>query len=182
MQPRPTTLPSMTTTSVSRANCVNKISTYGTKYTSSKMCALSSHLVKRLTRLSGLVPSGIFVATLGSWVLLLPTIPLMSAASVVKCLATVPVGWPGYHCVRASRMARYLRRLSLIACSFWIGRAFQREYTMRQPLTTPLQNHLAKVSGSEMKIYLFLSLFISSFRSQKVSGSEICLLVNHRFL
>ncbi len=53
---------------------------------------------------------------------------------------------------------------------------------MGQPLTTPFQNHLAKVSGSEMKIYLFLSLFISSFRSQKVSGSEICLLVNHRFL
>jgi hypothetical protein len=46
------------------------------------------------------------VATLGSWVLLLPTIPLMSAASVVKCLATVPVGWPGYHGVQASRMAR----------------------------------------------------------------------------
>src|SRR6266851_3653321 len=64
-------------------------------------------------------------------------------------------------------MARYLRRLSLIAC------AFQREYTMGQPLTTPFQNHLAKVSGSEMKIYLFLSLFISSFRSQKVSGSEV---------
>ncbi len=100
------------------------------------MRSLSSHRVKRLTRLSGLAPSGILVATLGSWVLLLPTIPLMSAASVVKCLATVPVGWPGYHCVRASRMARYLRRLSLIVCSFWIGRAFQREYTMRQPLTT----------------------------------------------
>src|SRR6266567_8014615 len=118
----------MTTTSVSRANCVNKISTYGKKYTSSKMHALSSHLVKRLTRLSGLAPSGILVATLGSWVLLLPTIPLMSAASVVKCLATVPVGWPGYHCVKASRMARYLRRLSLIACSFWIGCALQRVY------------------------------------------------------
>ena len=82
----------MTTTSVSRANCVNKISTYGKKYTSSKMRALSSHLVKCLTRLSGVVPSGIFVATLGSWVLLLPTMPLMSAASVVKCLATLPVG------------------------------------------------------------------------------------------
>jgi len=27
-----------------------------------------------------------------------------------------------------------------------------------------------------MKIYLFLSLFISSFRSQKVSGSEVVLL------
>jgi hypothetical protein len=31
----------------------------------------------------------------GSWVLLLPTIPLMSAARVSKCLATVPDGWPG---------------------------------------------------------------------------------------
>ena len=29
--------------SVSRASCVNKISTYGIKYTSSKMCSLSSH-------------------------------------------------------------------------------------------------------------------------------------------
>src|SRR5713101_6075238 len=52
----------------------------------------------------------------------------MSAARVVKCLATVPVGWPGYPCVRASRMARYLRRLSLMVCSFWTGRAFQRVY------------------------------------------------------
>ncbi len=93
------------------------------------MRSLSSHLVKRLTRLSGLVPSGILVATLGSWALLLPTIPLMSAASVVKCLATVPVGWSGYYCIKASRMARYLRRLSLIGCSFWIGCAFQLEYT-----------------------------------------------------
>src|SRR6266436_4966012 len=100
------------------------------------MWALSHHLAKRLTRLSGLVPSGTFVATLGSWVLLLPTIPLMSAARVVKCLATVPVGWPGYHCVKASRMARYRRRLSLMVCSFWIGRAFQRAYPMGQPLTT----------------------------------------------
>ena len=100
------------------------------------MRALSSHLVKRLTRLSGLAPSGMLVATLGSWVLLLPTIPLMSAASVVKRLTTVPVGWPGYHCIQAFRMARYLRRLSLIVGSFWIGRAFQREYTMRQPLAT----------------------------------------------
>ena len=61
------------------------------KYSSSKMRSLSSQRVKRLTRLSGLVPSGILVATLGSWVLLLPTIPLMSAASVVKCLA--PCRW-----------------------------------------------------------------------------------------
>jgi len=26
---------------------------------------------------------------------LLPTMPLMSAARVIKCLATVPDGWPG---------------------------------------------------------------------------------------
>ena len=32
----------------------------------SKMLALSSHLVKRLTRLSGLMPSGILVVTLSS--------------------------------------------------------------------------------------------------------------------
>src|SRR5215475_14222122 len=98
------------------------------------MWALSNHRAKRLTRLSGLVPLGTFAAMYGSWVLLLPTMPLMSAARVIKCLATVPEGWPGYHCVKASRMARYLRRLSLIVCSFWTGCAFQREYTMGQPL------------------------------------------------
>jgi hypothetical protein len=37
----------------------------------------------------------------GSWVLLLPTMPLMSAAKVIKCLATVPDGWPGEHCVNS---------------------------------------------------------------------------------
>src|SRR5215475_4975438 len=55
-QPQPTTLPSITNTSVSKAKCANKISTYGKKYTSSKMRALSSHRAKRLTRLSGLGP------------------------------------------------------------------------------------------------------------------------------
>ena len=39
--------------------------------------------------------------------------------------ASRPVGSPGYPCVKASRMARYGRRLSLIVYSFWIGRAFQ---------------------------------------------------------
>src|SRR5215813_4045187 len=92
------------------------------------MWALSHHLAKRLTRLSGLVPSGTLVAMWGSWVLLLPTMPLISAARVVKCLAIVPVGWPGYPCRRASRMARYLRRLSLISCSF--GGALTREDTV----------------------------------------------------
>src|SRR5438067_12210710 len=108
------------------------------------MWALSHHLAKRLTRLSGLVPLGTFAAMCGSWVLLLPTIPLMSAARVIKCLATVPDGWPGHHCVKASRMARYLRRLSLIACSFWMGCALQREYTMSQPLKCFFQNDLQK--------------------------------------
>jgi hypothetical protein len=126
----------MTTTSVSRAHGAKKMSTYGKKYTASKLRSLSSQRGKRLTRLSGRVPSGILVATLGRWGLVLPTIPLMRAASGVKCLAALPVGWPGYPCVQASRMARYRRRLSLIVCSFWLGRAFQREYTMRQPLTT----------------------------------------------
>src|SRR5215471_9801396 len=82
------------------------------------MWALSHHRAKRLTRLSAWVPSGTFVAMWGSCVLLLPTMPLISAARVVTCRATVPVGWPGYPCMRASRMARYRRRLSLIACSF----------------------------------------------------------------
>src|SRR5262245_40974084 len=108
------------------------------------MRSLSSHLVKRLTRLSGLVPSGILVATLGSWVLLLPTIPLMSAASVVTCLALRPVGWPGYACIKASRMARYRLRLSVMVCSFWMGRAFQRAYPMGQPLNYLSQNNLEK--------------------------------------
>src|SRR5436309_9942168 len=108
------------------------------------MWALSTHRAKRLTRLSGLVPLGTFAAMGGSWVLWLPTMPLLSAARVIKCLATVPDGWPGYHCVKASRMARYLRRLSLIVCSFWIGCALQREYTMGQPLKYLWQNDLQK--------------------------------------
>ena len=45
-------------------------------------------------------------------------------------------------CFKASRMARYLRRLSLIAGSFWFGRSFQREYTMGQPLKCLFQNAL----------------------------------------
>src|SRR5438093_3818211 len=48
------------------------------------MWALSHHRAKRLTRLSGLVPSGTFVAMWGSWLLLLPTMPLISAARVVR--------------------------------------------------------------------------------------------------
>src|SRR5262249_30611539 len=98
------------------------------------MWALSIHRAKRLTRLSGLVSLGTCAATCGSWVLLLPTMPLMRAARVIKGLATGLDSGPGYHWVKASRMARYLWRLSLIVCSFWLGCAFQREYTMGQPL------------------------------------------------
>src|SRR5439155_25705012 len=124
------------------------------------MWALSHHLAKRLTRLSGLVPSGTFVAMWGSWVLLLPTIPLMSAARVIKCLATVPDGWPGHHCVKASRMARYLRRLSLIACSFWMGCALQREYTMSQPLKCFFQNDLQKCPVENLAENVVARVFI----------------------
>ena len=54
------------------------------------MRSLSSQRVKRLTRLSGLVPSD-FGGDAGQLGALVPTIPLMSAASVVKCLA--PCRW-----------------------------------------------------------------------------------------
>src|SRR3982751_6615445 len=85
------------------------------------MVSLSTHLAKRLTRLSGLVPSGTFDATWGNWVLLLATIPLMNAARVAKCRARRPVGSPGYPCVKVARMARYWRRLSLIVYSLLDG-------------------------------------------------------------
>src|SRR5919202_2500258 len=108
------------------------------------MRSLRAQRAKRLPRLSAWVPSGTCIAIWGRCVLLLPTMPLIRAARVVKCRATVPVGWPGYPCVRAARMARYLRRLSLIADSFWIDGSFQREYTMRQPLNPLFQDGLAK--------------------------------------
>src|SRR5215813_12758399 len=41
-------------------------------------------------------------------------------------------------------MARYLRRVSLIAYSFWTGGTFQREYTRGQPLKCLFQNNLYK--------------------------------------
>src|SRR2546427_9505695 len=50
-------------------------------------------------------------------------------------------------------MARYLRRLSLIVCSFWMDCALQREYTMRQPLNHSFQNDLDKVSGRENETF-----------------------------
>src|SRR4030095_2066697 len=79
------------------------------------MVSLSTHLAKRLTRLSGLVLSGTFTAMWGSCGLLLATLRLMSAARVVKCRARCPCGSPGYPCVKTFRMARYWQRLSLIA-------------------------------------------------------------------
>src|SRR5215470_15293685 len=127
------------------AKCAKRISAYGKKYTSSRMRSLSSQRVKRLTRLSGFVPVGTFAATLGNWVLLLATIPLIIAARVVKCRAHRPWGSLGYACLRASRMARYWRRLSLIVGSFWIGCAFQRGYTVGQPLNYLMQNALQNV-------------------------------------
>ena len=51
-------------------------------------------------------------------------------------------------------MARYLRRLSLIADSFWIGGSFQREYTMGQPLNHLFQHDLAKCPVGESSLSL----------------------------
>jgi hypothetical protein len=56
----------MTTTKVSTANWRKSISAYGKKSISSRMSSLSSHLDKRLTRLSGLARSEILAAMLGS--------------------------------------------------------------------------------------------------------------------
>src|SRR6266704_1859063 len=73
------------------------------------MASLSSHLAKRLTRLSGLARSGTLVAMLGSWLLVLPTIPLMNTARRVKCWARRPLGSPRYHHFnRVSIVARWL--------------------------------------------------------------------------
>ena len=72
-------------------------------YSASNIAGSASHLAKRLTRLSGLARSGALVAMLGSWLLLLPTIPLMNAARVVKCWARRPLGSPGYHCFTMGR-------------------------------------------------------------------------------
>ena len=52
--------------------------------------SLSTHRAQRLTRLSGLVLSGTFGATLGRWGLLLATMPLMNAARVAKWRASRP--------------------------------------------------------------------------------------------
>jgi hypothetical protein len=116
----------------------------------------------------------------GSCVLFPPTMPLMSAARVVQCLAIIPVGWPGYPCVKASRMARYLRRLSLIACSFWTGCSLQREYTMSQPLEYSFQKDLAKVSGRESR----KSAIIASIRilvEHVIASVKRCRIVHDVF-
>src|SRR4029434_4818955 len=49
-------------------------------------------------------------------------------------------------------MARYLRRLSLIAYSFWIGWALQRECTIGQPLKCLLQNALQKCPVEKVQL------------------------------
>src|SRR4029450_10796148 len=49
-------------------------------------------LAKRLTRLSGFVPLGAFAAMWGNCVLLLPTMPLMSAARVWRWRARLACG------------------------------------------------------------------------------------------
>jgi hypothetical protein len=53
------------------------------------MLSLLSLRANRLTRLSGLLPLGTKLATCGSWGLPLSTMPLISAAKVCKCLATL---------------------------------------------------------------------------------------------
>ena len=104
------------------------------------MRSLSSHLLKRLTRLSGLVPSGILVATLGSWVLLLPTIPLKLAPPAWSsawrlCLwggqDTIVLKCPVWHDIGGGCHS--------FSPSFWVGRAFQaRSNTMK---TTSLKGY-----------------------------------------
>jgi hypothetical protein len=67
----------MTTTRVLMASCVNKISTYGNSILlKMRIC----RAIWQAFASSDGAPSGILGATLGSCVLLLPTIPLMSAA------------------------------------------------------------------------------------------------------
>jgi hypothetical protein len=108
------------------------------------MVGFPPHLAKRLPRLSGWAPWGTCVAIWGNGVLWLPPMPRMRAAQVVTGRAIFPLGTAGYPCSKARCRARYLRRLSLIVCSFWIGRAFQREYTMGQPLNYLSPNNLSK--------------------------------------
>ena len=52
LPPRPTTLPSITNTTLCKAQCCRKMWAYGKKYLASKMWAWATHLAKCLTRLS----------------------------------------------------------------------------------------------------------------------------------
>src|SRR5262249_23705815 len=54
------------------------------------------------TRLSGFAPSGTCAAIFGRWVLLLATMPLISAARVARCRAHRPWGVPGYPCLKGN--------------------------------------------------------------------------------
>ena len=71
--PRPTPLPSMTRPSVGKARGARKPWAYGQQYPASQSASFATHRGKRVTRLSGWVPSGTCAATVGSWVLLLAT-------------------------------------------------------------------------------------------------------------
>src|ERR1700704_1063285 len=108
------------------------------------MWALSHHRAKRLTRLSGLVPSGTFVAMWGSWLLLLPTMPLISAAKVLRWRGEVPLGGGGIalrECIAYGTIASEVvthRMLLQMCCSLTM------EYTMSQPLKRPFHNNLEK--------------------------------------
>src|SRR5438093_3769123 len=105
------------------------------------MEALSTHLAKRLTRLSGLIPLGTFAAMWGSCVLLLPTMPLMSAARVIKCLATGPDGWPGLGCLnRLFSVDRFLgSRCQSRLSAVWCPRIFKEVQSTRAPQWRPIE-------------------------------------------
>src|SRR5262252_1829628 len=126
--PRPTPRPSLTQTRGCKATCCNTSAAYGTQSTASVTGGFPRHLVKRLPRLAGVVPLGTWLAMLGHWGLGLAIMPRISAARVITCRASVPGGWLGSYGLQASRMARYLRRLSLIVYSFWFGCAVQSVY------------------------------------------------------
>src|SRR5262245_59258693 len=65
-------------------------------------------------------------------------------------------------------MARYLRRLSLIVCSFWIGCALQREYRMGQPLKCLQQNDLQKCRVENWRKFMTETLETLSMPNQKL--------------
>jgi hypothetical protein len=57
--------------------------------------SLMSQRFMRFSMLATLTPSGVLPAIWGSWVLLLPTIPLIMAANVFKFRARLPFGLVG---------------------------------------------------------------------------------------